>query len=148
MRVFAEIDPADLVRVLKGVANGLRVGDFRNLINETANRSSYSKQQIRMCLGLIATYWARAILADLEFQFSDKLVIKNEGENFTETVELNSSNFYARLTAQLVNLDSSWLDRIAKTYSSEYRQIIDAMPITGEFDVTPPVIDLKDPNAA
>ena len=143
MKQLADIDPAHFVQTLQGVANGLRVGDFDKLVHETANRSNYSKQQIRICLGLIAIYWARAILEDLEFGYSDELTIKSDCNTTTETVSLGSWEFYTRLTEQLINLDSRWMGKMAKTFSTEYRQIMDAMPIVErEFSVDPPLIDL------
>lgn len=140
MEPLSPTDVVKLINALVGVANGLNVGSDTELIRETERRSGFRKRSIELVIGLCAIYWGRAILEDLEFEFSDMLNIVLSDEQQTQRIRLGSWNTYQAVRENTRQITSDWLDHFAKTYSTEYAEVLNRMPIIGEIDLNDPVI--------
>ena len=140
---LSKSDTEVIIRSLATVAKGLQIGNDSALIRETAKKSDFTKESVQLVIGLCAIFWGRAELEDLEFRFSNELTLRFSNGEPTQRRDLNSYCSYKAVAQHVSTLDPELLIHFAKTLSSEYAEVLNAMPIIGEIELRGPEIKIK-----
>ena len=139
-----EQDAEEILRAIAGVCNGLPIGKFTELVRESANRSGFTKQQVEFAIALIALHWGRVKLECFELEFSNRLHVVNPKAGSASVVVLHQFGFYVRLKENAKMIERKWLNKMASTYSTEYKEIMESMPTTVDFHGPDPSIVIND----